>query len=43
MNDKGKNGNLSFGNAGLMPREEQLETAVKRKKISIGIPRRQKE
>lgn len=38
MNDKGKNGNLSFGNAGLMPREEQLETAVRRKKISIGIP-----
>lgn len=38
MNEKGKNGNLSFGNAGLMPREEQLETAVKRKKISIGIP-----
>lgn len=38
MNEKGKNGNMSFGNAGLMPREEQLETAVKRKKISIGIP-----
>ena len=38
MNDKGKNGNLSFGNAALMPREEQLETAVRRKKISIGIP-----
>ena len=38
MNDKGKNGNLSFSNAGLMPREEQLETAVRRKKISIGIP-----
>jgi alanine dehydrogenase len=38
MNDKGKNGNMSFGNAGLMPKEEQLETAVRRKKISIGIP-----
>jgi alanine dehydrogenase len=38
MNEKGKNGNLSFGNTGLMPREEQLETAVRRKKISIGIP-----
>jgi alanine dehydrogenase len=38
MNDKGKNGNLSFGNAGLMPREEQLETAIRRKKISIGVP-----
>ncbi len=38
MNDKGKNVSLSFGNAGLMPREEQLDTAVRRKKISIGIP-----
>jgi alanine dehydrogenase len=38
MNDKGKNGNMSFGHAGLMPREEQLETAVRRKKISIGVP-----
>lgn len=38
MNDKGKNGNLNFGNAGLMPKEEQLETAVRHKKISIGIP-----
>ena len=38
MNEKGKNGNLSFGNTALMPKEEQLETAVRRKKISIGIP-----
>lgn len=38
MNEKGKNGNLTFGNAALMPKEEQLETAVRRKKISIGIP-----
>jgi alanine dehydrogenase len=38
MNDKGKNGNLSFGNTTFMPKEEQLETAVRRKKISIGIP-----
>jgi len=38
MNEKGKNGNLSFGNAAFMPKEEQLETAVRRKKISIGIP-----
>jgi alanine dehydrogenase len=37
MNDKGKNGNLTFGNTALMPKEEQLETAVRRKKISIGI------
>jgi alanine dehydrogenase len=38
MHDKGKNGNLSFGNTAYMPKEEQLETAVRRKKISIGIP-----
>jgi alanine dehydrogenase len=38
MNEKGRNGNLSFGNTGLMPKEEQLETAVRRKNISIGIP-----
>ena len=37
MNEKGKNGNLSFGNTAFMPKEEQLETAIKRKKISIGI------
>lgn len=37
MNEKGKNGNLTFGNAALMPKEEQLETAIRRKKISIGI------
>ncbi|OFY71210.1 MAG: hypothetical protein A2V46_11755 [Bacteroidetes bacterium RBG_19FT_COMBO_42_7] len=38
MNEKGKNGNLSFGNAAFMPKEEQLETAVRHRKISIGIP-----
>ena len=38
MNDKGKSGKVSFTNAALMPREEQLETAVKQSKISIGIP-----
>lgn len=37
MNEKGKNGNLSFGNTAFMPKEEQLETAIKRKKISIGV------
>jgi alanine dehydrogenase len=37
MNEKGKNGNLTFGNAALMPKEEQLETVIRRKKISIGI------
>ena len=38
MNEKGKNGNLSFGSAAFMPKEEQLETAVRHRKISIGIP-----
>jgi alanine dehydrogenase len=38
MDDKGKNGNLSFGNTTFMPKEEQLETAIRHKKISIGIP-----
>lgn len=37
MNEKGKNGNLSFGNTTFMPKEEQLDTVVKRKKISVGI------
>ncbi len=38
MNEKAKNGNMSFGNTTFMPKEEQLETAVRHKKISIGIP-----
>jgi alanine dehydrogenase len=38
MNEKGKNGNLNLGSTAFMPKEEQLETAVRRKKISIGIP-----
>ena len=38
MNEKGKNGNVSFGNTAFMPKEEQLETAVRKRKISIGIP-----
>jgi alanine dehydrogenase len=38
MNDKGKSGNMSFGNAAFMPKEEQLETVVKHRRISIGIP-----
>jgi alanine dehydrogenase len=38
MNDKGKNGNLNLGSTAFMPKEEQLETAVRHKKISIGIP-----
>jgi alanine dehydrogenase len=38
MNVKSKNGNFGFGNSALMPKEEQLETAIRYKKISIGIP-----
>jgi alanine dehydrogenase len=38
MNDKGKSGKVSFGNTAFMPKEEHLETTVKNRKISIGIP-----
>ncbi len=38
MNDKGKSGNGPFGNTAFMPKEELLETAVKNRKITIGIP-----
>ena len=38
MNDKGKSGKVNFGNSDLMPKEEHLETAVRFRRISIGIP-----
>lgn len=38
MNEKGKSGNVSFGNTAFMPQEEQLETALKHRRITIGIP-----
>lgn len=38
MDDKVKNGSVSFGNTTFMPKEEQLETAIRHRKISIGIP-----
>lgn len=38
MNNKGKSGKVTFGNTAFMPKEEQLETAVRNKKITIGIP-----
>ena len=38
MNEKGKSGNVSFGNTAFMPKEELLETAVRNRRISIGIP-----
>jgi len=38
MNERVKNNNLNLGNTTFMPKEEQLETAVRHRKISIGIP-----
>jgi alanine dehydrogenase len=38
MNEKSKSGNVSFGNTAFMPKEELLETAVRNRRISIGIP-----
>jgi alanine dehydrogenase len=38
MNEKGRNGNLNLGNSAFMPKEEQLETAIRHKRITIGIP-----
>ncbi len=38
MNEKGNNPNKNIGNTAFMPKEELLETAVKYRRISIGIP-----
>jgi len=38
MNEKGKSGKVTFSNTAFMPKEEQLETAVRNRRISIGIP-----
>jgi len=38
MNDKGKSGKVNFGDSAFMPKEEHLETAVRFKKITVGIP-----
>jgi alanine dehydrogenase len=38
MNDTGKSGKVSFGNTVFMPKEEQLETAVRNRRLTIGIP-----
>ncbi len=43
MNDRGKSGKVSFGNTAFMPKEELLETAVKNRRITIGIPSDKKE
>lgn len=38
MNDKGRSGKVNLGNGAFMPKEEHLETAVRFRRISIGIP-----
>lgn len=38
MEEQGNRETKNFGNASFMPREEQLETAFRNRKISIGIP-----
>lgn len=43
MNEKGKSGKVSFGNTAFMPKEELLETAVKNRSITIGIPNDKKD
>lgn len=43
MNYKGRSGKVNLGSSSLMPKEEHLETAVRFKRISIGIPSDSKE
>jgi alanine dehydrogenase len=38
MNEKSKSGKLNLGNSALLPKEEHLETRVRFRRISIGIP-----
>lgn len=38
MNEKGRNRKINLGNAAFLPEEEQLETAIRNRSISIGIP-----
>jgi alanine dehydrogenase len=38
MNMKGKSGKVNFGDSAFMPKEEHLETAVRFRRLSIGIP-----
>lgn len=38
MNDKGKSGKVNLSNGAFMPKEEQLETTIRFRRISIGIP-----
>jgi len=43
MNNRGKSGKVTLGNTAFMPKEEHLETAVKNRRITIGIPSDKKE
>jgi alanine dehydrogenase len=38
MNQRDKSGKVHFGNTAFMPKEEHLETAVRNRRITIGIP-----
>jgi alanine dehydrogenase len=38
MNMKAKSGKVNFGDSAFMPKEEHLETAVRFRRLSIGIP-----
>jgi alanine dehydrogenase len=38
MNEKGNNRPQTFGSTAFMPKEEHLETAIKNRNISIGVP-----
>jgi alanine dehydrogenase len=37
MEEKGNSGKVSLENSGLMPKEEMLETAVRNRRLTIGI------
>lgn len=38
MNEKSRSGKINLGNAAFLPKEEQLETAIRNRHITIGIP-----
>jgi alanine dehydrogenase len=38
MNEKSKSGKLSFGNAAYMPKEDSLETLIRTRSLTIGVP-----
>ena len=43
MNERRRSGKVSYGDTAFMPKEEHLETAVKNRRITIGIPSDKKE